>query len=75
MRACGRELLGHKFVDRVYKRFRKVASANSRLIGHHDYGHSGFIQTADGFSDSRQDTKSADVIQVANFFGNGAIAI
>jgi hypothetical protein len=75
MRARGRELLGHKFVDREYKRFRKIASANSRLIGHHDYRHSSFIQPADGFSDTRQDTKSADMIQVSDFFGNSAVAI
>ena len=75
MRAFGGELLGHKFVDRVYKRFRKIAAANSGLIGHHDYRHSGFIQTADGFSDTRQNTKSADVIQVADFFGDGAVTI
>ena len=75
MRARGRELLGHKFVDRVDKRFRKVASANSRLIGHYDYGHSSFIQPADGFSDTRQNTQSADMIQVSDFFGNSAVAI
>ena len=75
MRARGCELLDHNFVDRVYKRFRKVAPANTRLIRDHNHGQSGFVQTADGIRNMRQDTKSADVIQVADFFGDGAVAI
>lgn len=69
------ELLGHEFMDRVHKRFRKVLSADAGLICYHDDGHSGFIQAANGSRDLRQDTKSADVIQVADFFGDGAVTI
>jgi hypothetical protein len=75
MGAGGFELLGHEFVNRVYKRFWKIASANARLICCHNYWISGFIQTANGLRDMRQDTKSADVIQVAHFFSDGAITV
>jgi hypothetical protein len=69
------ELLGHEFMDRVHKRFRKVPSADAGLICYHDDGQSGFVQAANGLRDMRQDTKSADVIQVADFFGDCAVAI
>ena len=75
MGAGGFELLGHEFMDRVHKRFRKVLAADAGLICYHDDGHSGFVQAANGLRDMRQDTKSADVIQVADFFGDGAVAI
>jgi hypothetical protein len=74
-RAGGCELLGHEFVDRVDERFRKVPAANAGLICHHNHRKPSLIQAADGFSDPRQDTKSVDVIQVADFFGNGAVTI
>jgi hypothetical protein len=73
--AGGFEMLGHQLVHRTYKRFRKVAPANARLICHDNHGETGLVQTPDGVRDMRQDTKPADVIQVADFFGNGAIAI
>ena len=57
------------------KRFREIAAANARLICHHDHRQTGFVQAADGIRNMRQDTKSADMIQVADFFGNGAVAI
>src|SRR5579859_246210 len=75
MRAFGGELLGHKFVDRVYKRFRKVSAANSGLICHNNHREPSLVQAANRIGDMGQNTKSADVIQVADFFGNGAIAI
>ena len=75
MGTCGCELLSHEFVDRLYKRFRKVAAADAGLIRDDNHGQTGFIQSADGFRDTGQDTKSADVIQVADLFGNSAVAI
>jgi hypothetical protein len=62
MRACGAELLSHKFVDRV-----QAIPESSLCQLQIDWsprlpGHSSFIQPADGFSDTRQNTKSADMI-------------
>jgi hypothetical protein len=57
------------------KRFRKVVTADARLICYDNRRKAGFVQTPDGFGDTWQDTKSADVIQVADFFGDGAVAI
>ncbi len=75
MSAGGFELLGHEFMDRVYERFWKVAPANAGLVGYHNYGQLCVVQTAYGVRYAWQDTKSADVIQVADFFGDGAVAI
>jgi hypothetical protein len=69
------ELLGHEFMDRVYQRFRKIAAANAGLICHNNHRKPSLIQAANRIGDMRQDTKSADVIQVADFFGDGAVAI
>jgi hypothetical protein len=75
MGAVGFELLGHEFMDCLHKRFRKILAADARLICYHDNGHSGLIQAANGLRDMRQDTKSADMIQVADFFGDSTVAI
>jgi len=73
--ARGFELLGHKFMDRAYQRFRKIAAANTGLICYHNYREPSLVQAAYGIRHAWQDTKSADVIQVADFFGDGAVAI
>jgi hypothetical protein len=65
----------HDFVDRVHKRLRKMAPANARLIRNHNHRKPRFVQAANRICNSRQDTKSADVIQVANFFRDGPVAI
>jgi hypothetical protein len=75
MGAGGFELPDHEFMDRVYQRFRKIAAADARLICHHNHSEPSLIQEANGISNTGQDTKSAEVIQVADFFGNGAVAI
>jgi hypothetical protein len=75
MGAGGFELLGHEFMDRVHQRFRKIAPANAGLIGHNKRREPGLIQATNRIGNMRQDTKSADVIQVADFFGDGAVAI
>jgi len=75
MCAGGFELLGHEFMNRVHKRFRKIAAADTGLICYDNYGQSGFVQAANSIRYVWQDTKSADVIQVADFFGDGAVAV
>ena len=75
MRPGSFELLGHEFMNGVNERFRKVAAANARLICHDNHRQTGLVQATDGIRDTRQDTKSADMIQVADFFANGAVAI
>jgi acetolactate synthase regulatory subunit len=74
-RTRGFELLGHEFVDRVHQRFWKIAAAYAGLICNHNHRQTGFIQAANRIGHSRQDTKSADMIQVADFLGDGAVAI
>jgi hypothetical protein len=71
----GFELPSHQFMHRVYQRFRKIAAADAGLVCHHNHSEPSLIQAANGISNTRQDTKSADVIHVADFFGNGAVAI
>lgn len=57
------------------KRFRKVAAANAGLICHDYHGQTGLVQATNGIRDTRQDTKSAYMIQVADFIANGSVAI
>jgi hypothetical protein len=68
MSTCGSELLRHEFVDRLYKRFRKVTATDAGLIRDNDHWHSEIVQSADGFRDKGQDTKTAHMIQVADLF-------
>lgn len=75
MRALGAELLGQQFVDRMHERFREVSPSNARLICYQNDRQAGFIQAPNGFGHAGQDTKSADVIQVADLFGDGTVAI
>ena len=75
MGARGFKLLGHEFMNRVYQRFRKIAAANTGLICHNNHREPSLVQAANRIGDVRQDTKSADVIQVADFFGDGAVTI
>jgi hypothetical protein len=73
--ASGFELLRHEFVDRMDKREREIPTANAGLICNHDHRHLGFVEAANRIRNVRQDTKSADVIQVTDFFGDSAVAI
>jgi translation initiation factor 2 gamma subunit (eIF-2gamma) len=75
MRTGGGELLGHKLVDGLYKRFWKVPAAHAGLVRDNDHGKSRIVQTLDGFRDARQDSKTTNVIQIANFFTYRAVAI
>jgi hypothetical protein len=75
VRSRGFQFLGHQFVDRAYERLRKIAAADAGLIRYYNHGPPCFIQAANCIGDLRQDTKSADMIQVADFFGDGAITI
>jgi len=74
-RTGGSKLLGHELVDSVHKRLGKIAAADSGLIGDDDNGQPGFIEAANGSRDKGKHTKSAHMIQVTNFFGDGAVAI
>src|SRR5437899_6971279 len=65
----------HAFVNIVHQRFRKVAASHARLVGDHDDGHSSLVQAANGRGCKRKHTKTVEMIQVADFFGDGAIAI
>ena len=65
----------HAFVNIVHQRFRKIAAGHAGLVGDHDDRHSCLIQTADGRGCKRKHTKTVEMIQVADFFGDGAVAI
>jgi hypothetical protein len=74
-RAGGSKPLGHELVDSVHKRLGKIAASDAGLIGDDDDGQPGFIQAANGSRDKGKHIKSADMIQVTNFFGDGAVPI
>jgi hypothetical protein len=45
------------------------------LIGDDDHGYTRLIQAADGLGRKWKHTKTVEMIQVADFFGDGAITI
>ena len=65
----------HPLVDIVQQRLRKIAAGHAGLIGDHDHGDTRLIETADGLGRKRKHTKSVEMIQVADFFGDCAVAI
>ncbi len=65
----------HPFVDIVQQRFREIAAGHAGLIGDDDHGYTRLIQAADGLGRKRKHTKTVEMIQVADFFGDGAITI
>jgi hypothetical protein len=74
-RTAGGKLPGHELVDSAHKRLGKIAAADAGLIRNDDNGQPGFIQAANGIRNKGKHTKSAHMIQVTNFFGDGAVAI
>lgn len=75
MRAALREFPFHPFVDFVHQRFRKIAAGHAGLIGNHDDEHPCLVQAANSFWCQGKHTKTVEMIQVTNFFGDGAVAI
>ena len=75
MRACCAELLGHKFVDGEHGGLRKITATNTRLIGDDDHRQVGIVQAANRGGRGRKHTKMAEIIQVSDFFGDGAVAV
>ena len=75
MRACGGELLGHKIVDLVHHGFREHAAAYAGLIGDDDDRQVRVVQPTTGTGREGKQIKLAELIQVADFFGDGAVAI
>jgi hypothetical protein len=75
MRIGGSKLLGHELVDSVHKRLGKMAVADAGLIRDDDNGQPSFVEAANGSPDKGKHTKSVHMIQVTNFFGDGAVAI
>jgi hypothetical protein len=69
------ELRCHQFVNGMNQRVRKISTADAGLIGDHDGRIFRFVQPPDGRCDQGKQTKTADVIQVTDFFGDGSVAI
>ena len=62
-------------MDGVHHGFREKAAADARLIGHDNNRQLGIVQLANGGGGEGKHTKLAGIIQVADFFGDGAVAI
>ena len=69
------QLLGHQIVDRVHQRFWVVSTGDSGLIGDDEDEKAALIKFTDGRRRKGKHIKTRNVIQVADFFGDGAIAI
>jgi hypothetical protein len=69
------KLISQECVHLVHERLGEIFSSDSRLVGYHDNREAGEIQSSDGGGGEGKDTQTAGVIQVADFFAQGAVAI
>ena len=75
IRAPFGKLFRHKLVHGVHERFRKVTAPDARLIGDHNDRQARFVEPVNGGRDKGKHTKTAGMIQVAHFLGDGPVAI
>ena len=68
-------MLSHDLMHGVHQRFREETASHAGLIGDDDDWQLRIVQLANGARGKGKHTKSAGVIQVADFFGDGAVAI
>lgn len=73
--ASAGELLFECFVNLDDQGFGEEIASYTRLIGDHDHGQAGAIESADGARGVREDFEAADVVGVALFFDDGAVTI
>src|ERR1700674_4715010 len=71
---CG-EMLIHELMHDVHERFRVVATTDARLVGDNHNRNTGFVEKTDRSRSKWKHTKSADMIQVADFLRDRAVAI
>src|ERR1700716_3984937 len=62
-------------MHRMHHRLRKKPAAYTGLVGDDDHRYAGIVEAANGIGGEGKHTKLADIIQVADFFGDGAVAI
>jgi len=75
MRTLFGELRCHQFVNRVDQRVRKISAADAGLIGDYDGRVLRVVQPPDSRRDKGKHTKTAEVIQVTDFFSDSSISI
>jgi len=59
----------------MHERFRKVAAADTGLIGHHDQPEVRLRSSAESRLPRRETYENGGMIQVADFFGDGSVTI
>jgi hypothetical protein len=62
-------------MDRVYHRFREKPAPNARLVRDDNDRQPGIVQAANGCGSEGKHTKLGGIIQVADFFGDRAVAV
>ena len=70
-----RKLRNHFLVNFVHQRFRKNISRNAGLVRHDDHRNIRLIQLADRFGCIRKNLEAVDVIDVAHFLADRAVAV
>ncbi len=75
MRITFGQLHCHQFVNSGDQRFRKVPVGDPGLIGDHNDRQLRSIELPDCLRSKWKHTKTAYIVQVANFFGDGSVAV
>ena len=73
--AGGGKFLCHPIVHGLNQGFGKVSASNTRLIGDDDDWQVALIEGTNGRSRKWKDAKAAEMVEVADFIGDGAVAI
>ena len=74
-RACRGQFADQPLVNFVYQGLGKVTAADARLVGDQDNRQVRGVKTLNGRSSASQHAEAADVIQIADFFGDCTVAI
>ena len=74
-RTGGGEFVSHSIVHGLNEELREVAAGDAGLIRDDDDGKITVVEAANGGSGEREDAKTAEVVEVADFVGDGAVAI
>lgn len=65
----------HALIHLLYERLRKIATGHAGLVGNDNHSQARIVQAADDWPRKRKHTKSVEMIQVTDLFGDGAIAV
>lgn len=72
---CGGQIMLQAVVDFANQRLRKIPASHPGLVRYYYDWEASVVQASDGRRGERKDTKTGEMIQVTDLFGEGAVTI